>query len=132
MMVSANLDLVRSILMDWGRGDFSSAEWADPDIEFVWADGPSPDSWTGLEGMADAMRELLTAWEGYRTEAEEHREIEGERVYVPIHISGRGKTSGLEMEQSAASLFTLRSGKVTRLVIYWDRGRALDDLGLEE
>jgi ketosteroid isomerase-like protein len=34
------------------------------------------------------------------------------------------------MEQSAASLFTLRSGKVTRLVIYWDRARALADLGL--
>jgi ketosteroid isomerase-like protein len=130
--MSENLDLVRSINAAFERGDFGSVEWADSEIEFVTADGPAPSSWSGLAAMAEGWRDFLGAWEDYRTEAEEYREIDGERVYVPLHISGRGKTSGLEMEQSAASLFTLRSGKVTRLVIYWDRDRALADLGLEE
>jgi hypothetical protein len=30
------------------------------------------------------------------------------------------------------NLFEFRAGKVRKLLIYWDRGRALADLGLEK
>jgi len=37
---SPNVELVRSIIEAWERGDYSSAEWAHPEIEYVFADGP--------------------------------------------------------------------------------------------
>jgi hypothetical protein len=48
--------------------------------------------------MAEGWRGFLGAWEGFRTEVEEYRELDGERVLVLVH--------------------------------YFDRERALTDLGL--
>ena len=130
--MSENLDLVRSIYADWERGDYSATEWAHPEIEFVIAGGPAPGRWTGLAGLAEGWREWLSAWEDFRPEAEEYREIDGERVLVLLRFGGRGKTSGVEigqMQSNGANLFHIRDGKVTKLVI---SDRALADLGLEE
>jgi hypothetical protein len=124
---------VRSIRAGWDRGEFTSVTWAHPEIELVFADGPSPGSWTGLAGLTEAWRDFLSTWEDFRTEAYEYRELDGERVLVFARLSGRGKTSGLEigeMQAIGVNLFHLRDGKVTRLVLYMDRNRALADLGV--
>jgi ketosteroid isomerase-like protein len=134
-MASANLDVVRSIYPDWERGDFSSADWADPDIEFVLADWPDAGTWSGVPGMAEGMHQLLSAWEDFYVVADESRELDDERVFVLVQAGGRGKTSGLELQAAYATRrgaheFHIRDSKVTRLVIYFDRDRAFADLGL--
>ena len=80
MMASANLDLGRSIYAAWERGDWSSAEWAQPEFEFDIADGPEPGIRIGVTAMAESWRKWLSAWDGYRIEAEEYREVDAERV----------------------------------------------------
>jgi hypothetical protein len=72
-------------------------------------------------------------WEDHRSEAEEYREIDNERILVLISVTGRGKTSGVDlgqMQAQGANLFRIQGGQVTRLVLYTDRDRALADLGL--
>jgi ketosteroid isomerase-like protein len=131
--MSENLDLVRSILAAWERGDFSSAEWADSEIEYEWVDGLSPGSWKGVAGMEEATRDLFTAWEGIRFEVDGDHEVDAERVLVLTRIRARGKASGLEigdMGGKGANLFYLRGGKVTKIAAYFDRDRAFADLGL--
>jgi hypothetical protein len=54
-------------------------------------------------------------------------------VLVLVHIAGVGRTSGVDIgrvHKGGANLFRLRNGKVTRFALYWDRARALADLGL--
>jgi ketosteroid isomerase-like protein len=135
--VSANLDLVRSIFAAWERGDFGGADWADPGIEYLHHAGPLSGSWTGLRGMAEGERDFLSAYAGLRVTVEQYRELDDERVLALAHASGRAKMSGLDLDQvessqHAALLFHLRGGKVTRLVMYFDRQHAFADLGLEE
>jgi ketosteroid isomerase-like protein len=132
-MSSANVELVRSIYSAWERGDYSSAGWAHPEIESVRADGLTPGSWTGLAGMAESVRDFMGAWEDFRIEADEYRELDDERVLVLVRYIGRGKASGLEIEQmrgKGAHLYHLRDGKVAKRVLYFDRDRAFADLGL--
>jgi ketosteroid isomerase-like protein len=65
--------------------------------------------------------------------AEQYRELDDERVLVLLRYGGRGKTSGVKLDQmpaKGAGLFHVRGGRVTRAVTYFDRERALADLGL--
>jgi ketosteroid isomerase-like protein len=134
-MSQENVKIVRSLYADWERGDYGSGDWADPEIEWAIADGPAPGSWKGIPGMVQGWRQFLSAWDDWHSEAHGYRDIDDERVLVLVGMSGRGKASGLEagrMGAKAAHLLHLKDGKVTKSVIYFDRRRALEEVGLDE
>ena len=101
-MSQENVDVVRSNYAAWERGDYSSADGAEAEIEYVIADGPTPGSWRGLAGMAKAVRDGLSGWRDFHEEAEEYRELDDERVLVLVNWRGRGRTSGLGLGQMRA------------------------------
>jgi ketosteroid isomerase-like protein len=130
-----NVEIVRSISAAHERGDYGSAEWAHPDIEYVIVGGPTPGSWKGRAAMARAAGELFSVWDEHRTVVEEVRALDGERVLVLGYSSGRGKASGVELDSAqrqVAALYQVRDGRVIRHVVYLDRADAFADLGLEE
>lgn len=132
-MSAANLELVQSISAAHERGDFSSAEWAHPEIDYVIADGPSPGRWHGRAGMAASFRGNLVGWKDFRIEADEYRVLDDERVLVLTRSTAHGRAGALvvgQMRTKGAVLYHVRGGQVTRLVYYWDREHALADLGL--
>lgn len=133
--MSSNLELVKSIYAAWERGDWSSADWADPEIEFVVAGGLDSGSWKGVAAMAEAWATQLRAWQDLRAVPEEFRELDDDRILVLMKNEGRGRGSGLDLSEistRAANIFTVREGKVVGLTIYPDRADALAELGITQ
>jgi hypothetical protein len=132
-MTSANLELARSVWAGWERGDFTSSQWADPEIEFVQPDLPGAESRMGVSAMAEGWREFLSAWEEFRVKADEYRELDHQRVLVLGTFSGRGKRSGVDVGQvqmKGMLVLHIRDRKVTKIVAYFNRERGLAELGL--
>src|SRR5579859_4241928 len=101
--MSANLDLMRSIYAAWERGDFSHGEWADPEIEWVLVEGPSPGTWHGKAGMAEGFRTWFSSSEDVHVYADELRELDDERVAVLVHShrAGQGDRLGVHARADA-------------------------------
>jgi ketosteroid isomerase-like protein len=130
-MSEENVGAVRSILANWARGDYSSVEWADPDIVFIGAD--NPEETRGIEAAGHRWRDFLKAWDDFGTTPEQFIDVGDDRVLVLVRFEGRGRASGASTTSfSGAQLFTLREGKVVRLVLYSNIGEALAAAGLSE
>jgi hypothetical protein len=80
--VLRNLDLVKSIFAEWERGDWSSADWANPEIEFEMIGGLSEGRWTGVSEMAKAWAAMLGAWEDRSDGVRRHLNPSGGRGNV--------------------------------------------------
>jgi hypothetical protein len=85
--------------------------------------------------MTEAVTEYAHPWEGYRVQVDHYRALDDERVLVLLRQHGRGKASGMDltaMHTEAANVLHIRDSKVTKLVVYWERSRAIADLELKE
>jgi ketosteroid isomerase-like protein len=123
-----NVQVVRSILAKWAKGDYSSIDWADPDIVFRGGDGVESQ---GLEVLTHRWREFLEAWDHFATSPERFIDLGDDHVLVLVRFEGRGRASGAPTTAfSGGQLFTLRAGKVLRLDLYTSFGEALEAAGL--
>jgi ketosteroid isomerase-like protein len=118
-MSDENVEIVRHVYDGWARGDFSNVDDFDPDVEFEMADWPHQTKVTGIQAMWDTWRSTLGAFEDFRSVASELTAY-GDNVLVLNRIEASGKESGAGVSAEVASLFTVRDGKITRLVLYWD------------
>jgi ketosteroid isomerase-like protein len=129
-MSEANVELVKAIFGEWERGDFSSVDWADPEIEFS-IPGPDSNVHRGIESMGRAWAEWLGAFDEFSVVAEDFHDA-GDKVMVEQVFRGKGKGSGIPVNEiPGATVLTLRHGKVTRFEGHTTLEAALDSAGLE-
>jgi ketosteroid isomerase-like protein len=122
---------VRRLHDAFNRGDFEAVvQLVRPDIEFVRAGGQSP-----LKGIA-ALREWMEpdAFEEQRVEPLDFR-VNGDKVFVREHVTGRGTGSGIEVDAVVFIVWTLDDHGLVKEVhgfLPHQEAEALEAAGLSE
>ena len=120
-----NVDVVREMLEDYLRGDYERALPAFAhDVEVI----TSLEMFHGHAGVVEEAKRWEEIWSDYRFEVEDLVDS-GDRVVLLYHQVGRAKESGVEVEERAAWVYTLREGKITRVEMFQDRETALRAAG---
>jgi ketosteroid isomerase-like protein len=116
----------------WERGDWDLlVEAMHPDVE--WIDQSRIDvsrSLRGLDQLRAAYRTWVGTWSSYEAGHGEIFDLGGGRFYVPTWERGRGKGSGVEVEQIGAAVFEVSDGRVVRMQTFGDRAEARAAAGL--
>ena len=115
----------------WAARVEAVAAFYHPDVESVRVGLPDGKTYTGLDGLRDVWLEWLAPWTTYRMEPEDVIDL-GDTVLLLAHVFGRLGGSQAEVENTVASVWTVRDGKIARVEFYVDRTEALKAVGLEE
>jgi len=135
--VGASQEKVEAVRRSWeafNRGDLDAflADTVD-DLEFE-EDPSFPEA--GVYRGHEEVRSYIEAFQeqmvDHRFEVEDLRDLGHDRVLALLRESAKGATSGLEVQQRPAFVYTFRGDCVARVRAYLDRAEALRDLGLEE
>jgi ketosteroid isomerase-like protein len=124
-----NVEVVRRCLDDYARGDFGAALQAlSPDIEWK---PLIPEIFRGREGVERFVRRWLGTWDECSSEIDSIIDA-GEQVVVLARERGRGRGSGVTVNEPVGQLRTVRDQLVVRVEMYESHAQALEAAGLSE
>jgi ketosteroid isomerase-like protein len=130
-MSQEDVQIVREVAKAFNAGDTERVLSAmDPRVEFHSAFDQK--TYRGLAGLRQYQEDLDAAWEDWHTENDSFRKAPDSRVLHLYRIAGRGKGSGVSIEQDIAILWELRDGKLLDGHVFLDQGEALEAAGLSE
>lgn len=132
-MSEANVALLRRGFELFDRGEIDVLlELFDDEAE--WAPAIAPI--LGVEALHGKdeirrffVRELYEGFDAFRAEPLSFEDY-GDHVLVMTHYVGRGESSGLEMDQTFASVYTVRDGKLAAFRDYETRAEAFEAMGV--
>jgi ketosteroid isomerase-like protein len=107
------------------------AELATPDFEWYpgIVRGLGGGGYRGREGVEQFVADTRENWEEMQIIAKEFRDL-GDRVLELGRMKGRGKGSGVPVDQPFVSILDFRGDRIWRLRVYHDRAEGLRAAGL--
>ena len=131
------MEVVREADEAFKRGDFDGfLSRTHPEIEWHavlerLVEGPES-LYRGHEGIRRLWHAYQTELDGFEIEAEEIRDVGGDRVVLLGRLRFRGLASGIESESPFGMVITIRDGKMFRSVDYLSHDEPLKAAGLAE
>jgi ketosteroid isomerase-like protein len=131
-MSQENVEIVRRVYEAHRSGDFGTAlALIDPDVRCDVSFRPDTRVFHGHQGVVDALNTWIGTWDGFSSVIEELIDA-GDHVICVEQQSGRGKGSGIPLEQRVFAVFTIYAGKVVHMAWFFKRSEAREAAGLSE
>jgi ketosteroid isomerase-like protein len=132
LLGDADVDLARLVRDDaaWAAASQRASSVLHPDFEVIGTVVGTERPYVGVAGFREFLLDWLAPWDAYRSEVV--RTSDPDDVVVTVfRIFGRRDGSTMELQGSAAWIWTIRDGQVARIVGYADPAQALKAARLE-
>jgi ketosteroid isomerase-like protein len=131
-MSQENVEIVKAMYEAFYAGDFDGAlAYFDPAVMIdasVRVDGGIGH---GREELYAMVAQWVGGWEEFRDETEEIRDL-GSQVCVVSTQRGRGKGSGIELEDRWTVLYEIKADKISSMRLFTTTAEALEAAGRRE
>jgi ketosteroid isomerase-like protein len=130
---SADARAVREMYEAFNRRDYETAtEMLHDEVELHQAEAiPDSDTWVGKEEFVRGLERWTSGFEpGFQYAIEELVDAPG-GVYMRCLMRGRGRSSGVDLEQPVYSVWDVRDGKPFRNRVFWREDEARRVAGLD-
>jgi ketosteroid isomerase-like protein len=127
-MPGENVETVRGWYEEFERNGIEAViDYVHPEFEGIVPPELSvePDTYRGREGAQRYVDSFNEVMDEIRFVPEEFIEAH-DKVLVPMHVVAKGKETGIEVEQFAVQMWTLRDGMALRVEAYATREDALE------
>jgi ketosteroid isomerase-like protein len=128
-----SVELVKQGFDAYARGGWEALlPFLHPDFEMTTPPdlAMEPGTYRGEQGMRRYFESFTEAMEDIRFVPTGDFLAAGDRVFVPIRLIARGKETGIEAEQVAFMVWTIRDGRALKVETFASREDALKAAGL--
>jgi len=130
---SADARLIREMYEAFNRGDYETATaMLHDDVELHQAEAiVDADTYIGKDEFVRGLERWVSGFEpGFQYSVEELIDAPG-GVFLRCLMRGRGRTSGVALEQPVFNVWEMRDGRPFRNLVFWREEEARKAAGLE-